>query len=456
MKDVYGLIGVGNRGGLIVETEIFLLAAAPIAVLLIMLLLLRQSVLRAAAFGLLLAVCSGLSGFDGTWAQSLAACLKGIKDSLPIIAVVFVTLFLYAWAEKSGALRRLQDVLVSCSADTAVQALLLGWLFVHALQGVSGFGVPVLVGAPLLVKIGLSPFRAVLIALLGQCWGNTFGTLGLAWNGLLTQVTLTNGEAMAAMTAASSYLVIVCVLTGFMIAWLAAGFAGLCRTFWLVLVLGLLQGEGQTLFSYWSPEMANFLASLLGLGGFFFWQKAFSYRQRSAETHLSETGEKQTAAVLILWQKDFLPAFARYACKRTWPVAAAIMLLLAMSEVMVTAGETKVLAFGMAEITGPHYLAAAPFVGLLGSFMTASNLSSNILFASFQQQMAVFLGLSAEELLALQTAGGAVGTLLSPSNIFLGTTAVGIVGAEGKILHWTLAAALFFCALFSLLSYVVN
>lgn len=438
----------------------FFLAFMPIAALLILLLLLRQSVLRAAGVGLVLAVLADFIGFAGTGQQAAEACLQGAVHSLPIIIVVFGTLFLYAWAEESGVLRRLQLLLASASTDTAVQALLIGWLFVHALQGISGFGVPVLVGAPLLVKAGMTPFRAVLIALLGQCWGNTFGTLGLAWDGLLTQTALSSGEIQTAMTAASSYLVLVCVLTGFLIAGLAAGFAGLRRTFWLVLILGLLQGEGQTLLAYESPELANFLASLLGLAGFVLWQKVRDFFQSRREKNGSpaaaqgKSGKSQIASSpVILWQWSFLAKAGRYALRRTWPVAAVIILLLAMSEVMVTSGETKVLATGTALLTGPHYLIAAPFVGLLGSFMTASNLSSNLLFAAFQQQMAAILGLSAPELLALQTAGGAVGTLLSPSNVFLGTTAVGIVGAEGKILRWTLLAALFFCALFSLLSY---
>lgn len=69
-------------------------------------------------------------------------------------------------------------------------------------------------------------------------------------------------------------------------------------------------------------------------------------------------------------------------------------------------------------------------------------------------KMSELLGWELEALLALQTAGGAVGTLLSPSNVLLGTTAAGIAGQEGKVLRGTLPVALLFCAVFGLLAAV--
>ena len=44
-------------------------------------------------------------------------------------------------------------------------------------------------------------------------------------------------------------------------------------------------------------------------------------------------------------------------------------------------------------------------------------------------------------MLAAQTAGGAVGTVVGPSTIFLGTTTVGCRGQEGKVLRFMLPIA---------------
>lgn len=425
-----------------------LAAALPLVVLLVV--LLRGGAVRVASgLSCLLAVGLGALVFGGSLPLLLAAGAAGLRQSLPIVAVVFLTLLLYIWAEAAGGLVRLQAVLQGCSAELAVQALVIGWLFAHVLQGVSGFGVPVLVCVPLLQKIGIPAARAVLIALLGQCWGNTFGTLGLAWDGMMQQAALSPVTAAETLVQASSYLLLVCIVTGWLIAYLADGWRGVRRTFGLVLVLGFVQGEGQTIFAGASPELANFLASLVGMGAFFAWQKVREQLLQGRSRVVCErpsvagVGEARRISLLVTrW-----PEFLRQALWRTWPVAVTIALLLVMAEVMMATGQTKVLA-------GAHYVLAAPFVGLLGSFMTASNLSSNILFTGFQQQMAGLLAWEPEVLLALQTAGGAVGTLLSPSNVLLGTTAAGIADQEGKVLRGTLPVALLFCAVFGLLAAV--
>ena len=51
-----------------------------------------------------------------------------------------------------------------------------------------------------------------------------------------------------------------------------------------------------------------------------------------------------------------------------------------------------VLANGIASVLGEVYVILAPFVGLLGTFMTGSNMSSNILFGGFQMTTANLLG----------------------------------------------------------------
>lgn len=98
MKYVYKT----SEGSFIVTIENFLFAFLPIAALLVLLLLLRQSVLRAAGVGLVLAVFADFIGFGGTAGQAAKACLQGAVHSLPII-VVFGTLFLYAGPKNRAA-----------------------------------------------------------------------------------------------------------------------------------------------------------------------------------------------------------------------------------------------------------------------------------------------------------------------------------------------------------------
>ncbi|MGM9616678.1 L-lactate permease, partial [Butyricicoccus sp.] len=97
-------------------------------------------------------------------------------------------------------------------------------------------------------------------------------------------------------------------------------------------------------------------------------------------------------------------------------------------------GQTVVLANGIAAVLGIAYVVFAPFVGLLGTFMTGSNMSSNILFGGFQLTTAKLLGVNSSIILGAQSAGGAIGSAVSPSKIILGTTTANILGSEGKVM----------------------
>ena len=84
---------------------------------------------------------------------------------------------------------------------------------------------------------------------------------------------------------------------------------------------------------------------------------------------------------------------------------------------------------------------SAGVLGVIGSFVTGSNMSSNILFTDVQVNAAADLGVSSSPLLAAQTAGASAGSMISPSKIILGTTAGGVPGEEGTVLRFTLLTA---------------
>ena len=122
------------------------------------------------------------------------------------------------------------------------------------------------------------------------------------------------------------------------------------------------------------------------------------------------------------------------AVSMTMPSGMAIIGLVIMSKIMAGTGQTVVLANGIANVLGKVYVILSPFIGLLGSFMTGSNMSSNILFAGFQSTTANLLHVDPSIVLGAQTAGGSIGSAISPSNIILGTTTANILGSEGKVL----------------------
>ncbi|MGO1356100.1 MAG: L-lactate permease [Alkalibacterium gilvum] len=141
--------------------------------------------------------------------------------------------------------------------------------------------------------------------------------------------------------------------------------------------------------------------------------------------------------------------------EKTIPSGVAVLGFIVMSRLMGGTGQTVVLAEGISKIMQEWYVLFAPMVGVLGSFMTSSNMASNVLFGDFQLATAKILELDPSVLLGAHTAGGTIGNTISPGNIILGTTTAGILGKEGIILKKILPLALFTALFIGLIVFTV-
>jgi lactate permease len=131
---------------------------------------------------------------------------------------------------------------------------------------------------------------------------------------------------------------------------------------------------------------------------------------------------------------------AAAAARRLAPVVGALIAMLALSRVMVHAGMIHALAEAAAT-TGAAWPLLAPFVGMLGTFVTGSATASNILFAEFQDATSRTLGLRGALLQGAQNFGAAVGNIVCPHNIVAGGATVGLAGREGEVLRATVLVA---------------
>lgn len=120
--------------------------------------------------------------------------------------------------------------------------------------------------------------------------------------------------------------------------------------------------------------------------------------------------------------------------KSAVPASLTLMTLGMTAGVMMEHGMTTLLAVGTAGATGGLYPLFANFVGQLGAFLTGSNTSSNVLFAAFQRDTAEVLGTSPYIIAAMQTVGGALGSIYCPMKMGLATASVGITGREGEVI----------------------
>lgn len=141
-----------------------------------------------------------------------------------------------------------------------------------------------------------------------------------------------------------------------------------------------------------------------------------------------------------------IAAAVRDATLRLLPVTVALLAMIALSRVMVHAGMTAELARTAAAAAGGTWPLFAPFVGVLGTFVTGSATASNILFTEFQQQTALTLDISVVGTVGAQGFGAAVGNMVCPHNVVAAGATVGLHGREGGILRATLGVTAIYAA----------
>jgi lactate permease len=140
--------------------------------------------------------------------------------------------------------------------------------------------------------------------------------------------------------------------------------------------------------------------------------------------------------------------------RRVMSSSVSIASMVTMAVIMEHAGMTETLARGMADSMGMAYPLVAPWIGALGSFMTGSNTNSNVVFGMLQLLTAQLLGYSAAVILAGQTAGAGLASVMAPTKIVVGASTAGMAGQEGEVLRKMLGYTSILVLLISILTMV--
>ncbi|RAX48774.1 L-lactate permease [Arthrobacter sp. AQ5-05] len=130
--------------------------------------------------------------------------------------------------------------------------------------------------------------------------------------------------------------------------------------------------------------------------------------------------------------------------------ATTILSVLALAYVMNLSGQTITIGTWLAG-TGAFFAFLSPILGWIGTAVTGSDTSANALFAKLQQTAGINAGIDPNLLVAANTSGGVVGKLISPQNLAIAATAVGMEGKESVILKkvagWSVGMLLILCVL---------
>ena len=159
-----------------------------------------------------------------------------------------------------------------------------------------------------------------------------------------------------------------------------------------------------------------------------------------------------TALILKVSPGRALQAYKDTYVELRWAIVT-VMAVLALAYVMNQSGQTSTLGAWLAG-AGGVFVFLASILGWLGVAVTGSDTSANALFGALQVQTAAKAGLDPLLLAAANSSGGVLGKMVSPQNLAIAASAVGMAGQEGvifrKVLGWSLVLLLFMCVIVTL------
>lgn len=112
-----------------------------------------------------------------------------------------------------------------------------------------------------------------------------------------------------------------------------------------------------------------------------------------------------------------------------------IIAVIATAKVMGYSGMTSDIARTAVEATGMMYPAIAPLIGSVGTFITGSGTSSNVLFGNLQTDAAAAINANKAWLAAANSAGTCAGKMISPQSIAIAVGAISLTGKDNEILQ---------------------
>jgi lactate permease len=238
-----------------------LLAATPIA-LLVGLVLTGRGLTPSAWLSSALAALAAAVIFGLDAGELGVAAVRGVWTGVWILLIVLPALLLFEVLDRSGALGHLGATADQLAPTPGRQALLLAWILPSFLQGAAGFGAPIAMTAPMLVRRGWAPVAAVATCLVGYQWSVTFGSMGSSY--FMAEATARLGPADARSFAlrAGVVLAVSALISGAIVLRRARRRSG---DLWRMLALGVVMGTVLVATVAAQPALGSTAAGLAGL-----------------------------------------------------------------------------------------------------------------------------------------------------------------------------------------------
>jgi lactate permease len=535
-------------------------AILPLLTLFVLLGIVRLKAQWASLCALAVAILVAVIVYSMPIGQAGDSALEGAAFGFwPIMWIVLNALWIYNMTEATGHFAILRRAFAMVSDDVRVQVVVIAFCFGALLEALAGFGTPPAICSVMLVGLGLSPIRAVAVALVADTAPVAFGAIAIPIT-TLGQVTGLPVQHLSSMVGRQTPFL--AFILPFILVFMVDGRRGVKAVWPAALTAGFVFAVLQFVMSnYISMQLTDIVASLGSAGVLVLflrvWQPnapAMSTTARGRQRPAIAGGSTGDAAFERdvrarsdqdegppPSRKEMLLAFAPYLIivvvlgamslnsvlkwldgatteflwpglhiigasgktptsetfKLNWFTAAGtglllsgiltamvlrvnplrglriywdtlkqikwalvtVMSVLAIAYVMNMSGQTITLGTWAAG-AGGFFAFLSPIIGWFGTAVTGSDTSTNSLFGALQVAAAKQSGLSPTLLAAANSSGGVLAKMVSPQNLAIGASAVGLAGREGdifrKVIGWSVVLVLLMAVLVLLQSGVLS
>ncbi|WP_274973120.1 L-lactate permease [Butyricimonas sp. An62] len=492
-------------------------ASIPILVLIVLMGVFKVAGDKSSIITLLITAFLAILAFHSPLPDTVNSFLYGmLKALVPILFIILMAIYSYNVLLQTKKIEVLKQQFSSISTDKSVQVLLITWGFGGLLEGMAGFGTAVAIPAAILISLGFRPVFSALVSLIANSVPTAFGAVGvpvivLAQETGLPVIPLSTAVVLQLsvlmllvplvitfladprMKALPKNLLLSLLVGGVSLAtqYLAARYigaetpaiVGAIASIIVIVVIGKLTGKGgekpipmtysggevfrawavyvliMVLILFTSPLFPAVREMLSGVCS-----STMSFMIGGEERKYTIQWLTQGGVLLFIGSfaggliqggrvKDLLVLLWRSVVQLRKTIVTVICLV-GFSSIMETSGMINQLAVALSAATGALYPLFAPTIGALGTFLTGSDTSANILFGMLQAGVAGHIGVDPNWLSAANTAGATGGKIISPQSIAIATSACDEQGKEGSILKAALPYALVYVVITGVVVYV--
>lgn len=417
--------------------------------------------------------------------QLIISISRGFFVAFDILLIIIGAIFFLEVLRKIRVTNSLAYYLDNFSPDLRIQTIMLAWFLENFLEGIAGFGTPSTIVAPLLIALGISPLKAIIISLLGNSTSVPFGAVGTPIRVGLSGLSL-DQTVIGSTTAIYNYVGI--LVPVFMVWVLVSSSSSKYTLFRQALPFAIWSGIAFILPSFiislFGIEFPSIIGSIVGvlliiITSHFklFIPKTIYHPSRTVKTiswHLPIINTIFPYAlfiILLVISKILLSNYSisipfltysinlfnpglvfiftglivsQYSKIKSSDIFNILQLSLfkAVGPFLVIASMSAVVQIMNNSGTNPNQLPSmtktfsrlfdtnllmviAPFIGALGSFITGSATVSNLMFANSVHAASIFLRFDPIKTISLLLAGAGVGNMVAIADVLAAKTVIG-------------------------------